>query len=69
MKPSNNQLYQLKMALGSLKMTKKKLFIIMGIVTAVIIAIAFYLGLVPVNFNYGGFRTLLTVLLFFLSSP
>ncbi len=69
MKPSNNQLHQLKMALGSVKMTKKKLFIIMGVVTAVIIAIAFYLGLVPVNFNYGGFRSLLTILILIWSAP
>ena len=55
--------------LDHVKMTKKKLFIILGIATAVILGFSAYVLLVPLNFHNGEFRTLLSVLLLLWSVP
>ena len=60
---------QFKEVLSSLKMTKKKLFILMSVATALILGVSFYFGLVPINFHHGGFRALIVVLLLIWSLP
>jgi len=50
-------------------MSRKKLLIILGSVTAVIIIISAYFGLVPINIYKSSFRTLVIVLLLIWSAP
>lgn len=60
---------KMKNGIESVKVTKKGLFIGLGILTAVILAIALYFGLVPFNFHNGGFRSLIGILLAVWSIP
>ncbi|MBQ7373484.1 MAG: hypothetical protein IJW64_02835 [Clostridia bacterium] len=54
---------KLKNSFDKLKMTKKKLFIILGVVTALILGVGVYFALVPINFCSEGFRTFIFLLL------
>lgn len=55
--------------LDKMKMSKKKLFIILGVATAVILFISIYFGLMPFSFHFSGFRVVLAVLLIIWSIP
>lgn len=54
---------------GKTKMTKKKLLIILGVLTAIILAVSSYLLLIPLNFENADFRSLVTILLLLWSVP
>ena len=54
---------QVKETFSHFKMTKKKLFIILGIITALMLGVGVYFALVPFNFVNGGFRTFVGLLL------
>ena len=59
----------MKGAFSKLRVTKKSLFISLGVITAVILGVSIYFGLVPFQFKSGAFRVLLTVLLLVWSVP
>ncbi len=63
MKDISNVFSQFKQSFNKIKMTKKKLFILLGIVTALILGIGVYFSLVPFNFCSGDFRSFLSLLL------
>ena len=67
----NNQfnLKNFSNSLQKIKITKKNLFIILGVATVVILAFSLYVGLVPFNIYHGGFRFLLAFMLFMWSIP
>jgi hypothetical protein len=48
---------------------KKKLLIILGAITVLVLGIGVYFGLVPLNFHSGGFRFFIGLLLFIWSLP
>ena len=54
---------QVKETFSHFKITKKKLFIILGIITALMLGVGVYVALVPFNFVNGGFRTFVGLLL------
>lgn len=60
---------QIAEGFSGFKMTKKKLFIILGVVTALVLGFGIYFGLVPFNLCEGGFRTFLAILLFIWTIP
>lgn len=60
---------EVKEKFSHLKITKKSLFIILGIITAIILGVASYLKLTPINMHSPAFRTLVGVLLLVWSAP
>ncbi len=54
---------------NKIKVTKKKLFILLSVVTVLTLFIAGYFALVPFNFNNAAFRTLIVILLLIWSVP
>ena len=63
MKENLSVFSQFKDMFSHFKTTKKKLFIFLGIVTALILGVGIYFVLVPFNIVNGGFRTFIAILL------
>ena len=70
MRKNNVNFSELKEKLDTiLVMSKKKLYIILGIVTALVLFFSLYFGLVPISFYNSDFRGLLGFLLLLWSTP